>query len=202
MDWREVIYPSSMRLNKDYSFYYLGMAKILVLGGLPLFSLIYLNIKIYAAVKFSAELLSNKNSRQRRRDQDLARVLIGIVIVFLVCHLFRVIIEIDNMFGSEMIEMCYKANKPTFTLWSIIVDPLSEVMMVLNSSVNTMIYCFLNANFRKCILITLGFAKGINAISSRNTQTITSIRTHDFSLNYSRSSVAMGSLLNRDKTLK
>ena len=71
--------------------------------------------------------------------------------MFIVCHTFRVAIEIDNMVVSEIIEECYKANKPQFSLWSLVVDPLSEFMMVLNSSINMVIYCCLNTNFRKYI---------------------------------------------------
>ena len=38
------------------------------------------------------------------------------------------------------VEECFNAQKPYFHLWSIIVDPLSEFMIVLNSSINTIIY--------------------------------------------------------------
>merc|ERR1712051_483873 len=62
--------------------------------------------------------------------------------------MFRVVIEIDNMVGSAIVEKCYLAGKYTFTLWSIIVDPLSEVMMVLNSATNMLIYTCLSKSFR------------------------------------------------------
>ena len=128
----------------------MGIAKIAVLGMFPLISLIYLNWKIYNGVKFPL-VLSTNFQRQQRREHELAKVLIGILIVFIVCHTFRVAIEIDNMVVSKMIEECYKAGKPQFSLWSLVIDPLSELMMVLNSSINTVIYCCLNANFRKYI---------------------------------------------------
>ena len=62
--------------------------------------------------------------------------------------MFRVVIEIDNMVGSAIAEKCYHAGKYSFTLWSIIVDPLSEVMMVLNSATNMLIYTCLSKSFR------------------------------------------------------
>ena len=129
----------------------MGIAKIVVLGIFPLFSLIYLNWKIYNGVKFPPSLSEEDDIRQQRREHELAKVLIGIVIVFVVCHTFRVAIEIDNMVTAKTIEACYKAGKPEFSLWSLVVDPLSEFMMVLNSSINMVIYCCLNANFRKYI---------------------------------------------------
>ena len=150
-----------------YSFYYLGIAKLFVLGILPLGSLIYLNIKIYQGVKFPPVLLQQGNRRNKQKlEQDLAKVLITIVTIFIVCHLFRVIIEVDNMIGSEMAELCYKAGKPAFRLWTIIVDPLSEVMMIFNSSINMVVYCCLNANFRRCVLTCLGFPENNTDISN------------------------------------
>ena len=155
----------------------MGIAKLLVLGILPLGSLIYLNIKIYKGVKSPPALLGEGNQRHQRLDQDLAKVLIGIVMIFIVCHTFRIIIEIDNMIVSDIIELCYKAGKPTFTLWSIIVDPLSEVMMILNSSINMIVYCSLNANFRRCILACFGCAKNNKDISNRTRTTSLYTRT-------------------------
>ena len=146
--WREVINATPMRTNQQYVFYYRGIAKILVLGILPLSSLVYLNLKIYKAVKAPLTVLDEDDKGAQRHERELAKVLIGVVVIFIVCNTFRVIIEIDNMIGSKIVEECYKAGKHYFHLWSIIVDPLSEFMMVFNSSINTVIYGYLNKKFR------------------------------------------------------
>ena len=151
MHWMDYILPTEMRVNQYYSFYYMGIAKILTLGIFPLISLVYLNWKIYKGVKSPAALFEEHDKRQQKKENELARVLIGIVVLFIICHTFRVAIEIDNMTGSEVLEECYQRGLPTFTLWSIIVDPLSEFMMVFNSAANMVVYCCLNANFRKLI---------------------------------------------------
>ena len=141
-----------MRINQHYLFYYRGIANIIVLGVIPLSSSVYLNWKLHKAVHSPPTLLEEDEKRLQRDDQELAQVLIGIVVIFIVCNTFRVIIEIDNMIGSKTVEECHKAGKPQFSLWSIIVGPLSEFMMVLNSSINMVIYSCLNASFRKHIM--------------------------------------------------
>ena len=141
-----------MRINQHYLFYYRGIANIIVLGVIPLSSSVYLNWKLHKAVHSPPTLLEEDEKRLQRDDQELAQVLIGIVVIFIVCNTFRVIIEIDNMIGSKTVEECHKAGKPQFSLWSIIVGPLSEFMMVLNSSINMVIYSCLNASFRKHVI--------------------------------------------------
>ena len=163
----DYILPTEMRINHYYSFYYLGIAKILTLGIFPLISLVYLNWKIYTGVKSPAALFEEQDKRQQKKENELAKVLIGIVMLFIICHTFRVAIEIDNMTGSKVLEECHKLNLPTFTLWSIIVDPLSEFMMVFNSAANMVVYCCLNANFRKLIFPCV----------KKSQETFTNIRT-------------------------
>ena len=147
-DWKYVIGPSNIRTNQHYSFYYLGIAKLIVLGIIPLASLVYLNMKIYNGLKVPPSLYEKKEKNESDAEKDWAKVLIGIVMIFIICHMFRVVIEIDNMVGSAIAEKCYHAGKYSFTLWSIIVDPLSEIMMVLNSATNMLIYTCLSKSFR------------------------------------------------------
>ena len=82
----------------------------------------------------------------------MAKVLIGIVTVFIVCHTFRVIIEIDDMTDSDVAKICSRAGKTFFSLWSYIIDPIREFMMVLNSSLNMVIYFCVDKKFRKYLI--------------------------------------------------
>ena len=124
---------------------------MIILGIIPLSSLIYFNWKIYKGIKFPPTLLQQDDDRKRRREQDydLAKVLIGIVVTFISCHTFRVVIEFHNiMVHGEAFE-CAKAGLRVFSMWSILIDYLSDFMLGLNSSVNMIIYCCLNSTFRK-----------------------------------------------------
>ena len=197
INWKDVISPSSMRINQKYSFYYLGIAKLLVLGVFPLSSLVYFNINIYQGIKFPPSLSGQDKKRQQSLEKDWAKVLIGIVVIFIICHTFRVIIEIDNMIVSEKTEFCYKAGKSSFTLWSIIVDPLSEVMMILNSSINMLIYTCLSANFRKHIIFCVLFVYILGIICGEcKTKKSTSRRGRGTSLDNRTSLVSHSSCTN------
>ena len=117
-----------------------------------LLSLTYLNWRIFKAVRSSSMLVQENHRReQQQKENDLARVLIGIIVLFLVCHTFRVIIEIDNILTANTLRVCYQLCLPPFATWSIILDPLSDLMMVINSASNMVIYCCLNSAFRKLI---------------------------------------------------
>ena len=151
---KDVLRPTDMRLDAKYRFYYLGIIKIVFLGLFPLISLSYLNWRIFNVVRASAASFQERDRyEQQKKENELARVLIGIIILFVVCHTFRVIIEIDNIAGlsnpAAMVKVCHALCLPEFTLWSTVVDPLSELMMVVNSASNMVIYVCLNDNFRK-----------------------------------------------------
>ena len=151
---KDVLRPTDMRLDAKYRFYYLGIIKIVVLGLFPLLSLSYLNWRIFNVVRASAASFQERDKyEQQKKENELARVLIGIIILFVVCHTFRVVIEIDNIAGlsnpAAIVKVCHTLCLPEFTLWSTVVDPLSELMMVVNSASNMVIYVCLNANFRK-----------------------------------------------------
>ena len=82
----------------------------------------------------------------------MAKVFIKIVTIFIVSHMFRVLIEIDNMIDSDRTVQCYKAGKEWFSLWSYIIDPIRELMVVSNCSVNMVIYFCVDEKFRKYLM--------------------------------------------------
>ena len=140
-----------MKRHEKYRSFY-PFAKIVFLGVIPLLALAYLNWRIFNAVRSSSMLVQEHRRReQQQKENDLARVLIGIILLFIVCHTFRVTIEIDNMLTAEIVDICYELCLPTFAKWSSLLDPLSELMMVINSASNMIIYCCLNSTFRKLI---------------------------------------------------
>ena len=142
---------SDLKVDETYRSIY-PIIKIVLLGVVPLISLTYLNWRIFNAVRVSSQLVQEKARReQQQKENDLARVLIGIIVLFIVCHTFRVAIEIENIFTAKAFDVCYQLCLPTFTLWSAVVDPLSELMMVINSASNMFIYCCLNDKFRKLV---------------------------------------------------
>ena len=72
---------NSIVINYYYRFYYLGIAKILFLGIIPLSSLVYLNWKIYKGVKCPPTLTEEHQDvrSSQKRERKMAKVLIGII---------------------------------------------------------------------------------------------------------------------------
>ena len=154
IDCDDMIDVTATRRHHHYSFYYMGLARLFVLGIIPLSSLMYFNLKIYNGVRCSSNLseLDDERNQRNQRENDMAKVLIGIVVTFIICNLFRVVTELDNMIMAKKAAACEDTGEPAFYLWSLIIDYLSDLMMVINSSINMTIYGCLNSNFRKHIL--------------------------------------------------
>ena len=136
-----------MKRDENYRSFY-PIAKIVFLGVVPLLALTYLNRRIFNAVRSSSHLVKENHRREQQpKENDLARILIGITLLFIVCHSFRVTIEIT----AKILYICFKLCLPTFSVWSALLDTLSELMMVINSASNMVIYCCLNSTFRNII---------------------------------------------------
>ena len=140
-----------MRMNPYYSIYYINPATLLVLGILPLTLLAYWNFNIYKQIKSVSSWAEQNASRPSRSHQenDLARVLIGIVITFVCCHALRILLNFHEAITIKNIMACHAEGKEGIPLWPQITNEFSKLMLVTNSSANIIIYCCLNSNFRK-----------------------------------------------------
>ena len=148
---------TDLRRNPIYSTYYINLAVLLVLGIIPLCLLAYFNCIIYLQLKPPTILLYSENrgstsshiSNFTNHEKELARVLIGIVIMFLVCHFLRLMINFYETIVFRNAIACELAGQNDFPLWGFMSITCSELLLVLNSSLNIVIYCCINENFRK-----------------------------------------------------
>ena len=149
--------PSEMRMNPMYSIYYINPATFVVLGILPLILLAYWNFNIYKQIKSVSSWAEQNASRPSRSHQEneLARVLIGIVITFVCCHALRILLNFHEAITIKDIMACHAEGKEGIPLWPQITNEFSKLMLVTNSSANIIIYCCLNSNFRKNIMSCL-----------------------------------------------
>ena len=89
-------------LDKEYEWYYnilyKGLEQLVPLGTIPLLMLIYYNARIYFAIKLppNIELQMDEEIAIINREKRLSKVLLGIVLVFNVCHTPRIIWYIYN----------------------------------------------------------------------------------------------------------
>ena len=163
-----IIAVTELRRNPIYSTYYINLAVLLVLGIIPLCLLAYFNCVIYQQLKPPIILMHQENrgsttshiSNFTNHEKEMARVLIGIVIVFVFCHFLRLMINFYETIVFRNALACEMAGKNDFPLWGFMSITCSEFLLVLNSSLNIVIYCFINGNFRKKMNLWKDFLKG------------------------------------------
>ena len=163
-----IIAVTELRRNPIYSTYYINLAVLLVLGIIPLCLLAYFNCVIYQQLKPPTILIHQENrgstsshiSNFTNHEKEMARVLIGIVIVFVFCHFLRLMINFYETIVFRNALACEMAGKNDFPLWGFMSITCSEFLLVLNSSLNIVIYCFINGNFRKKMNLWKDFLKG------------------------------------------
>ena len=123
---------------------------MVVLGVLPFSLLTFLSVKICRAIRqqsynvtdASAEEFTN-NYQVRRRDYEnsMAKVLIAIVVVFLICHGLRTFVQI-------LLGACELSGQCGGMEWHPILLSFANFFIILNSSINLVIYCFVCRSFR------------------------------------------------------
>jgi len=78
------------------------------------------------------------------RDVDVAGVLVGIILVFIVCHSFKFFVNIYEFYIMH-------AGKDMKESWTNTLDvfvSFSHLLATLNSSINFVIYCYKDEKFR------------------------------------------------------
>ena len=69
-------------------------------------------------------------------------------ILLLVTNLPRVILDIHEAATIRIAQRCGEAGKDQFALWSMLCLSVAHFLLVLNSSLNVVIYCFTSSQFR------------------------------------------------------
>ena len=150
--WHPRIAPTTLRKSQLYSFYYVNILTPAFLGLLPFGALIVFNCAIYHKIKLPAELIPDHrkiNKRRLEKEINLARILVWIVSTFILCHGIRLFIDIHEMSVIDKIQNCSRpSNVPP---WIRVLLCISKLMVVINSSINMIIYCCLSPRFRKLI---------------------------------------------------
>ena len=160
--FRTRIVASSTRENYYYILLYRTLCDVIVTGITPLLLLVYFNYKIYIGKRVFIKRRRTMKQRSIHReptskiDKDVKNekgptiTLSVIVIMFVVCHISRIIMRIAEMiyhnakFEEELKEHC----RVTDPYWILILTPFSELLLRVNSSANFFIYWALNDSFR------------------------------------------------------
>merc|ERR1712142_407346 len=117
-----------------------------MMAFIPLFILTVTNFLIYTTISNMSNLNKKSNNRQKR-DHNIAMILVGIVIVFTVCNIPRMVINVFEVF-----QLALYGDIHNWPEWCIILSIFSNLLLVLNSSVNIMIYGWKDKKFREILL--------------------------------------------------
>ena len=175
--WKVYLNKSAVWWNDEqYEMYarilYEDFKHLLVLGLIPFLLLVYFNAKIYKGIKFpqNGDIQQQEVFGGNYRDRKLANVLIGIVIIFFVCHSTRIVWYLNyTVINSDVIN-CPKLH-PTASgqpPWTFVMAIVYDLCLVINSSVNTIVYCTLNPKFRYNIVRLLKYPcrRALNNVTS------------------------------------
>ena len=135
---------SELRNNKMYVLIYINIANFIVTAVIPFISLAYLNFKIYIHMKQFLLL------RQQLEDKTQFYILFAIVIMFAMCNVLRISMNIEDfVYHEQRLKESEKGCNNWTRLWAVFAVPVSEFLLKMNSSLNFFIYCFFNKLFWK-----------------------------------------------------
>ena len=144
--------PTELRMDHYYVLWYINVSNIMLTAIMPIFTLGYLNFKIHASLKIFMKRRLVAGRERSNQDNDVKRTFIqlSIVVIFVLCHTLRIVLNIDqfinlNKFKEIHEKGCYQADR----VWFRVVAPISQFLILINSSGNFFIYLFFDPIFRK-----------------------------------------------------
>ena len=90
-----------------------------------------------------------KKDMRRKNEDSLAVVFMIIIFIFLICHAPRIILDIHELMTIKQSEYCNDIGAYSYSAWSVALLSVSHFLLVVNSSVNMIVYCLLGSRFRK-----------------------------------------------------
>ena len=137
-----MLIPTELRSNPLYVTYYINYGKLFITGIVPFLGLFFCNIMVFRQMKQLTRFLDQSKSK---KEYELARVLVVIVLVFIICHIPRLGLNLDESINSEN----YCHYEPS--LWMISCLVINKMFLAINSSTNVLIYGCLNKKFRSAM---------------------------------------------------
>ncbi|CAG9861011.1 unnamed protein product [Phyllotreta striolata] len=131
---------SALRGNETYIHVYIHWLYLICMYLVPFVSLAVLNACIYRQV-LRANQERQRLSRHQKREIGLATMLLGVVVVFFICNLLPLVINIIECFNVRIpFELDYLLQ-------------VSNLLVTINSSVNFIIYVIFGEKFKRLFLI-------------------------------------------------
>lgn len=129
------------------------------MGLIPLIFLIIINVLVHRKLverqRWSTELGVQYPGRQLRLESRQVRTLFGVVVLFLIGHVFRAGLNLHEMFATDRkMILLREQNRGCFSpfpLWNLMLQILQRLLVALSHSGNILIYCLSSKSF--CMLL-------------------------------------------------
>lgn len=142
---RYAINATWLRMDPDYSIYYITFGNCLVMSVIPVSLLSVLNCLIFQGIKRHTNL-HNSISSQHRRDNTMAALLSGIVVVFILCHSTKIFAN-----TYEAYQVLYYGELLHWPPWAEVLSKWNHFMLTINASINIFIYVVKDFKFRSAL---------------------------------------------------
>jgi len=136
-----IIQPTELRSNSTYISIYITWMYLVFMYVFPFGGLSVLNLLIYLDVRRSNARQSTLSSNEKK-ELRLAMMLMTVVVVFQICNILPLIVNILEVFKGEDED---GADIKELT-------PISNMLVTLNSSVNIFIYIIMGEKFKRQFL--------------------------------------------------
>ncbi|GIY11039.1 FMRFamide receptor [Caerostris extrusa] len=130
------VVASQLRVNKLYYEVYHIWLYLLVMYFIPFLVLMIFNILIWKTVR-RANKERQTLSRKQQEEFSLAMMLLCVVVVFLICNILALVINIIEYFDIFLLPLVR----------------VSNLLVTVNSSVNFVIYCIFGRKFKRTFLV-------------------------------------------------
>ena len=172
-NFMEVITPTKLRYNDMYVMWYLNVTNKSITLVVPFVSLIYLNFNIFWSLKQhvsklrlrreNIEVYEALNDVDVEKERKIAKkeknmiqqtlMLFAIVILFLISHTPRTILNLEEWIYAEEYENARKTNCYWVQYWTLFLTPISHLLLQVNSMSSAFIYCIFNSLFREAMIV-------------------------------------------------
>ena len=137
-----MLIPTDLRLHPSYVTYYINYGRLFITGIVPFLGLFFCNIMVFIKMKQLTRFSEQSNSK---KEYELARVLVVIVLIFIICHIPRLGLNLDESINSG--NVCH----PQSSFWMVSCLLINKLFLAINSSANVLIYGCLNKKFRSAM---------------------------------------------------
>ena len=167
---RKVVAVTSMAQDEIYQYFYCNLMYCVVMFLVPLITLCVLNYKLVHALRKTKRkrklMISHENSS--RSEDDITLILIVVVVVFVISQTPALVTQLLLVSLPPRLLDCAQ---PFFFY-----ERISDLLVVFNSAINFLIYCFCSRRFRHILCSTVctgrsGAAGGSPETSMRNGHT-------------------------------